>query len=460
MSQPTVPYVHDWGAPGIRHLPEAPPSHNQRPGRHPLPWHGLQFNPLGVFDLRRLQGIFGHNPSIWNTYRRRFEAGDIAWLASGASEDNCHEPEANGFFPEFKACRDSLPNTPAGYSSRMDFQKATKKIIWDLATMLDRTFGSTTMILNVGGTTVPGSPALPEFLRASVYLPPAFLRQHPDSHPAIAQIAQIFLESVGVPTVVAWKASALRLGWTLTASSETIRANSVPHHLFIPPPVQEGSSHFVFKGRPAGTLRLPTTPPGSRPSSPASPTSTRYGSEEPLSAEALELLAATERIYGLEQEVDLMRGLLDTATAEHLSTIQELGQVQAQLNGANIREEGYDEERRQFQQEISSLQTQLSPAIYAPPRYTASPLATPTRRRAGAPSLASPSKASTSTSAGFALPSATQFLEDNGLQYMLVVIRVMVKYAPSTKWYLELAEMDLDEGVADGLLECLTQDCM
>jgi hypothetical protein len=121
-----------WNAPGVRDPPVAPPSHGNHPGRNPLPWHGLKFNPLGCFDLRRRLGIFKQEPLIWNTYRRRFLASDLAWLASGASEDNQHDPGQLGFFPEFRALRDSLPSDDLGYAARQEFADGVKKLIWDL----------------------------------------------------------------------------------------------------------------------------------------------------------------------------------------------------------------------------------------------------------------------------------------------------------------------------------------
>jgi hypothetical protein len=60
------------------------------------------------------------------------------------------------------------------------------------------------MVLHIEGTTAPNTPTAPEYLLAAVCLPPFFLANHPTSHPAIARIAQTFIESVGVPTVQDW----------------------------------------------------------------------------------------------------------------------------------------------------------------------------------------------------------------------------------------------------------------
>lgn len=62
-----------------------------------------------------------------------------------------------------------------------------------------------TMVLHVDGTTIPGTPLELQYLCASTYLLPSFVNAHTDSHPVIASIAQLFLEAVGVPTVMQWK---------------------------------------------------------------------------------------------------------------------------------------------------------------------------------------------------------------------------------------------------------------
>ncbi|KAJ7659675.1 hypothetical protein DFH06DRAFT_1326694 [Mycena polygramma] len=378
------PFVHDWGAPGIREPPIQPPTFNGTPSANPLPFHGLQFHPLGLFELRRRLGIYAEDPSIWNTYRERFLAADIAWIAHGASDDNQHVPEQAGFFPEFFRLRESLPSDDAGYDTRRDFREAVKKSIWDLTTMLDRTFGSTTMILHAPGTTVPGTPPQPDFLRASVYLPPAFLRRHPEVQQPIAQLVQSFIESVAVPTARDWGTDARLIGWHLPTRSGRVRANNIPVNLMIPRPTPASSSHYLFRGRPAGAIVGETARS-------ESPESTLYGSEEPLSRDAEALIGALEQISLLESEVKLLSEHLDQRLKYHQSTMAELiaaqheaNKLSLQLASANARVLGYEEQHRELQAFCGGLQDQLAamqraPALRGPfsprphpPSYTAS----------------------------------------------------------------------------------------
>jgi hypothetical protein len=72
------------------------------------------------------------------------------------------------------------------------------------ATLWDRAYGGYTMVVHVDGTTPPKAPALPEYLKAHVYLPPNLVSEFTDSHRPIASIVQSFIEAVGVPTVLRW----------------------------------------------------------------------------------------------------------------------------------------------------------------------------------------------------------------------------------------------------------------
>ena len=113
--------------------------------------------------------------------------------------------------------------------------------------MYDQLTGGTTMIISSSGTTVPGSPIRPDYLKASVYLPPAFVAHHPDLHSNIIDIIQQFLETVGVRTVTMWAERARHdLKYSLTQ-----RGNPQPNPCFYsisnPDPT---SAHYTFLGQP------------------------------------------------------------------------------------------------------------------------------------------------------------------------------------------------------------------
>jgi len=122
--------------------------------------------------------------------------------------------------------------------------------------MYDRLTGGTTMIISSSGTTVPGSPVRPEYLKASVYLPPAFVAHHPDLHSNIIEIVQQYIETVGVRTVTMWTQRARHdLNYSLTQ-----RGNPHPNAYFNAIPNPEcNSAHYTFLGQPYKIIQDPST---------------------------------------------------------------------------------------------------------------------------------------------------------------------------------------------------------
>jgi hypothetical protein len=113
------------------------------------------------------------------------------------------------------------------------------------------------MILHMDGTTPPKAMAIPEHLKAHVYLPPNLVNEFADSHEPIAHIVQSFIEAVGVPTVIRWRRAAALNGWSLSQTGN-FPIPSLSHLPLIPEPTKPTSSYYVFPGRPYGSFQ-PTT---------------------------------------------------------------------------------------------------------------------------------------------------------------------------------------------------------
>ncbi|KAJ7765464.1 hypothetical protein DFH07DRAFT_955706 [Mycena maculata] len=461
-----APFVHDWNAPHAKSLPVPPPSFDGRPRKNPLPLHALKFNPLGIFELRCHLGL----PTSWDTYRRRFISGDIAWFASGASEDNQHWPNSEGFFREFDNLRESVPRDVAGYNARKDFAEQVRKLIFDLLTMWDRTWGSTSMLLHVEGTTMPNTPPAPEFLRACVYLPPAFIGRNPGSHRAIAQIAQMFIESVGVPTVLNWKANAQLRNWPLTQTGPAPSPNNIRAGTLIPAPKQYGAAHYIFHGRPAGfTFPVPGAGRGGTgggggagggsggPGNPGngnagsggapgppSQASSHYGSEEPeFTPDALALITALERITELEHEAAQM--------------VAQVNDCMAEADDLYSRVQVAAEEQKCLLAIIASLEDQLAASAVStlqPPAYhPASPICAPR----ALPMPSTPSRIHVPSTPGRSVADhplhlTTGYLDTAAATSLLPSIRMM------SRWSKELRKLNMVETVREGVLESLTQD--
>lgn len=136
------------------------------------------------------------------------------------------------------------------------------------------------MVLHVDGTTIPNTPALPEYLKAHVYLPPNLMNEFSECQEAIAQIVQSFIETIGVPTVMRWRRAASNNNWSLTQSGG-VPVPSTHNLPLVPNPTMPTSSYYIFPGRPYGSLpsdgasshlsHLPSLPDVG-PSSPSRPT--------------------------------------------------------------------------------------------------------------------------------------------------------------------------------------------
>ncbi|KAJ6602309.1 hypothetical protein B0H10DRAFT_2230194 [Mycena sp. CBHHK59/15] len=208
---------------------------------------------------------------------------------------------------EFIDLRERLPTN--SYEARKHLNLRIQHTVFDLATLWDRTFGGSTIVLHVEGTTAPNTPVLPEFLRCTAYLPPSFLAQNPASHGPITHIAQTFIESVGVPTINQWVRHARAHGWSLTQTGPRPQPNRTPRTL-VPAPDSRDSSHYKFLGRPVGALdSILATAATSNPSPPPLVVIPDYDEEELLArlddAEAMasEHLA---RIQELEEQAEML----------------------------------------------------------------------------------------------------------------------------------------------------------
>ncbi|KAJ7236998.1 hypothetical protein C8J57DRAFT_1529799 [Mycena rebaudengoi] len=301
-------YHWNWGLPGTN-VPFPPGPGHSEPSPLPLDYSQLKFNPIGLYDLRRLQGVLISQPGVYNTHKDRFDASDMAWSFTGASEDGQHEVAPGKFAAAFFTLRKSLPSDDMGWEIRKRFSERICKLLFDgmcgNATMWDRAFGGSTIILHVDGTVAPNTTLTPDRLKASVYIPPSFIAENPDSHLAIAHIVQTFIKYVGLPTVDRWTHSAQALNWNMTpfGDSSTPRTPSV-HLLPVP---RAGTSHYTFRGCPWRNL-----PPLATSASSSFPTPTTSGTD--MSELVAEL---QDHIYGLSVDLTEARNVAN----ERLDTL-------------------------------------------------------------------------------------------------------------------------------------------
>ncbi|KAJ7815433.1 hypothetical protein B0H14DRAFT_3745869 [Mycena olivaceomarginata] len=335
---PPPPYVHRWNAPGITSLP------------HLWLSNRLQFNPLGLFDLRRHIGIFHQNPSIWNIYGHRFLSSDIAWFAAGKNSD--------------------------GAAARKGLIQHARSLMFDLGMLVDPAAGSTTMIMHVDGATMPNTPARPEFLKGLRLCTTSLSSSQPRCAHSHRKNCPMFLESVGVPTVTNFLADGEAHGWNFTQHGPVRTPNHIAPGLVIPQPTTTASAHYVFRGRPHGSLDVvappvaPTTPP--RPSYLANIDSLWFRG---ATADAANLLDAIEENAHLMQRVVALENELAQAQADLGDFQMQADYLSQQNSDLYAREQEHEQHKHELHGIIGSLQIQPLPlkVLLIPPHRPGEP---------------------------------------------------------------------------------------
>jgi hypothetical protein len=98
----------------------------------PLPWIELKFNPVGLYNLRRHLTVFPKQPGLFERYKQRFIASDLAWFAAGASEDGTHSVPPNTFHQSFEIARENLQSGAAGKKNWAAMRSNLQQLTFDL----------------------------------------------------------------------------------------------------------------------------------------------------------------------------------------------------------------------------------------------------------------------------------------------------------------------------------------
>lgn len=346
--------------------------------------------------------------------------------------------------------------------------------------MWDRAYGGSTLVIHVEGATVPGAPILPECLKADVYLPPHLVDEYPECQFPIAAIVQTYIEDIGIPTVNQYIEAGRKFGWTFTQNQSNYAIPSSQNFPLIPPPAKAGSAHYIFHGRPYGSLPLPpqpnptASPPSSRPES-----TDGYFSDD-LNPIELTLLKAAEKIADLESGLE--RAAL--AEANYVKEITNLRKELAETYASLRRQEA-----RLVEHTYSS--TQSSPST----SYGVSPFTSPQSSKKNQhnrfPQLDNlayvsnpsyPEKVpnmstsyfiqhettrtnpkqeavgSTTVSTTYLGPATTEFITAHNLTRFGPFLRLIVTNHSPTKWSAMLRVLSLSDSVHSGLLLALTTD--
>ncbi|KAJ6620824.1 hypothetical protein B0H10DRAFT_1945854 [Mycena sp. CBHHK59/15] len=378
---------------------------------------------------------------VFPQYQTRFRTADFGWFAGGASTDGQHIPVPNTFFSEFDQLRQSLPIGPVGNEARKMFHEEIQHAVFDMATLWDRTFSGTTMIMHVEGTTVPNTPALIQYLRCATYLPPSFIADNPASHGPIARIVQTFLKCVGVPTVQKWHSNANARGWPLTQPGPGAHANT-PSNTLIPQPAP-GSTHYKFLGRPSGAIDELV------PSTTAPSVVIILDDDDDFNDSTLDFMQLMERV-----------GYAETEAQERLERIRQLEEQEtilmsqvAALEDALTREREANTHLRASSRSHTPARSQPYVEPQTPPRRPppySGPSSNVSRLMSPLPPSLSRYRASPFHHAAHQTDLDTA-ITSYGLDDKGSAIKLVMRAFDAAKWYEELLRLEVPEDVASSL---------
>lgn len=347
------------------------------------------------------------------------------------------------------------------------------------------------MILHVAGTMVPGSPPLPEYMKASVYLPPSLVDHHPEIRPSILQITQQFLETIGVTTVRNWKIRAQKdLGYSFKTTN-VARPNGTIYDV---PQPQFRSSHYIIPGQPMETSlnERQTIPPNtytaSRVSSPTSlssespPSLSSYGSEDTEtvivqhfnSQEQVHILteqlsSAQREIQRLEGQLELFSGLDDrpcVLTPTRKTPVMTLASAELQTTSSSHQRQIYTEQSQPPSRSrlhaprkgrVAEVGLGGSPlrGLHSTPLHPNHPLeSTPSAKEKG-------KDRDWITDTGAEPPSfsfTALILQSYGLNSFLDQVLLIVKLIPDAQRRKEFVRLGIPTGVVSELLTAISMD--
>ncbi|KAF9470953.1 hypothetical protein BDN70DRAFT_939304 [Pholiota conissans] len=247
-----MPPSFAWRTAGVNIPPPTAQSLTQ-----PVPkrFSDLRFSPDGTYDLRRMQDAVPEYPGEYSNHQDQFNGSDIAWFATNCSTDNRQVIGPNEYHPVLE----HIFSDKFGPESRRKLREQTQKLVLDAATLWDRAFGGSTIVIHVDPPTSLGIPTAPEHLKAITYLPPIVVSELPQAHQAIADIVQSFIVNVGLHTKTRWER--LKKPYLPNKSRKKLPLEPTISSDPIPPPLLAGSSLYLFQGRKTDPSAASSTAP-------------------------------------------------------------------------------------------------------------------------------------------------------------------------------------------------------
>ena len=119
--------------------------------------------------------------------------------------------------------------------------------------MLDRAYGTGTMIMHINGALPPGTPVRREYMKSVTYVPPLVVKgSHTWEHRRIMNIAQEFLDVIGTRVITRYQDGVRMMNWNYrsTPNISTVSPNAGQKTL----PMPTSSASITILGRPSDDL--------------------------------------------------------------------------------------------------------------------------------------------------------------------------------------------------------------
>lgn len=342
--------------------------------------------------------------------------------------------------------------------------------------MYDRLTGGTTMIISSSGTTVPGSPIRPEFLKATVYLPPAFVTHHPDLHSHIIDMVQHYIETVGVRTVTMWTQRARHdLNYSLTQ-----RGNPHQNAYFNAIPIPEhNSAHYTFLGQPYRIVQDSSTTSVRAPSPDGSVASYDFGEDpDPVTLLNIDLQQENgelqDLINTLQHKITDLEQQVIFGNKLHLSMSTDFKRAQDRIILLEGQILGSIAETTPVRNVVATSSLRHGQVPVTPSRLRPSGAHTPEYRSPGPHTPDTPSRRHGARSfQGLGSPSTSRIVDDfapvyepllhhyinlYNLQHLAAPLDLIFNYTPAGNRTRELLKLGLNEDVCDSLARAMTLD--
>ncbi|CAK5272792.1 unnamed protein product [Mycena citricolor] len=414
-------------------LPLSPPVH-RGPISDTIPEPTTRpFSPLGVYNIRRYLLQHPVSAALWRIMRPSFLASDIAFAAAGASSDGRHAVAPNRFHSQFNDLYADLPTGPVGAQARLEWAAQVKTVLFDIATMLDRSTAGTTFIFHCTGRVPPSESSAVENMKADVYIPPGFFTDHPDADPAIAYLVQTCFEQIGLRACQSWWRRA-NARWGMFPTIYDVRHPRTPTRL-IPYPETAGSAHFKFQGRPVHSLSPPTNLP------------VVDINNEPRGRSS----AFDTPVFDLDEYT--YPAAIEDLTSRNEDLEDQLLRMTAERDSLQTRVNALSEEVDQLRAGQAQVQPQTSRPPSTPSRSSRPPTYTESSRYRAIPLPApmSPSTPSAANAPQSRVPNLMQILTQHGHADKFEMISMVIRLAKEYRWHAEMVRAGIPQAVVDNI---------